>query len=66
MKYVFIFLLFCALHSFAKQNAVDSIIQLLKKSKTKTGVDTVVFESALDRIAKVSLNDAAIADLEKA
>ncbi len=66
MRYLFIFLLFCSLQSFAQQNAVDSIIRIIEKSKTKTGVDTILFETAYNAIRKTALNDVAINNLEKA
>ena len=50
----------------AQQSRVDSVIVMLQKTKTLTGVDSIDFTSAMNHIEKTTLNDTTIAQLEKA
>ncbi|MEO8086647.1 MAG: adenylate/guanylate cyclase domain-containing protein [Bacteroidota bacterium] len=67
LRFIFSILLLAGYQQLdAQQSTVDSIIILLNKSKTVTGVDTVAFYAATNRILDISLNDRAISQLEKA
>ena len=48
----------------AQQSHIDSIVQMLKQSKTKKEIDTARFADALRLIEKTALNDESIAGLE--
>ena len=50
----------------AQQSRVDSVIVMLQKTKTLTGVDSIDFTGAMNLIEKTTLNDTTIAQLEKA
>ena len=49
----------------AQQNRVDSIIVMLKKSKTAKGIDSTAFADVMSLLEKTTLNDTSIAQLEK-
>ena len=49
----------------AQQSRVDSVIAMLQKSNTKTGLDTAQFLSATDLLQKTSLIGAQVTQLEK-
>ncbi len=50
----------------AQQSRVDSVITLLNRSNTPTGLDTLQFNAARNVITKVVLTDAQITQIEKA
>ena len=65
MKWIFCFLMvWYSLSANAQQNKVDSIIYLLRSSNKPKGLDTAVFQSALQLIQKVNLTDSVISTIE--
>jgi signal transduction histidine kinase len=65
LKLMLTFLVFAFIKPInAQQSRVDSIIHLLDKSKSKNGLDTTTFESALNLITKTTLSDASINQIE--
>jgi signal transduction histidine kinase len=70
MKYfkIFFFLLVCGFTNeiVAQQNRLDSIVTMLQKTKLSKGIDSTAFTNVMSLIAKTTLNDTTIAQLEKA
>jgi signal transduction histidine kinase len=53
-------------HLLAQQTDIDSVLNLLEKSRTKKGLDSTLFQSGVDQIMNIKLADSQIKQLETA